>query len=88
VFKTIKVALCVAVLMGTASAGFAYDRHTHKGQVRAAQKSGRLSSFAQIPAGGQGHCWIPARAEWDGDNDDRGLGYWGSCGDKRAVPSR
>jgi hypothetical protein len=86
VFKTIKTTLCVAVLMSAASAGFAYDRHMQKEQVRAAQKNGRLSSFAEVPAGRQGSCWIPARSEWDAD--DQGLGYWGSCSNKRAVPSR
>jgi hypothetical protein len=72
--------------MGAASTGFAYDRHMHKNHVTAAQKDGRLSSFAQVPAGTLGNCWIPARSEWNAD--DRGLGYWGSCSDKRAVPSR
>jgi hypothetical protein len=86
VFRTIKVTLCVAILIGAASTGFAYDRHMHKNQIMAAQKNGWLSSFAQVPAGAQGNCWIPARSEWDAD--DRGLGYWGSCSDKRAVPSR
>jgi hypothetical protein len=89
VFNKTKIAMCVAILIGTASAGLAKDQYTQKDQVRASQKSDRSYSFAQAPGKRQGKCWVPTPDDsGDYGADSRGLGYWGSCSEKGAVPSR
>jgi hypothetical protein len=89
VFNKTKIAISVAILIGTASAGFAKDQYTQKDQVRASQKSDQFYSFAQTPGKRQGNCWVPARDDSDEYGaDTRGLGYWGSCSEKGAVPTK
>jgi hypothetical protein len=88
-FNKTKIATCVAIFIGATSAGFAKDQYTHRDPVRAAQKSDQSYSFAQAPGQRRGNCWVPTRD--DGDEygaDTRGLGYWGSCSEKGAVPSK
>ena len=84
-----KIAICVAIAVSAASAGFAKDQNSRRDQVRAAQKTDQLRSFGQANGRGQGNCWVPTRDQNDeSDADTRGLGYWGSCSEKGAVPSK
>ena len=47
-------------------------------------------SFGQARVVGQGMCWVPSRDQNDDEYgaDTRGLGYWGSCREKGAVPTK
>jgi hypothetical protein len=88
VFNKAKIAICVAIVVGAASAGFAKDQDTRKAHA-AAPKADQSYSLAQSPYRKPGSCWVPMPDENDeGYADSRGLGYWGSCSEKGAVPSR
>jgi hypothetical protein len=91
-FTKSKTALFLVLITATASTAMAAPKHAVRQQAATAHSA----AARQVPARaflsfgsaqtGQGSCWIPARSEWDAD--DRGLGYWGSCSDKRAVPTK
>ena len=87
-FTKTKIAICVVIIAGTASAAFAMDQNAQRARAEAAtQADGPLHSFGQEQIRGQGRCWVAARDQ-DGEysGDSRGLGYWGSCSEKGAVP--
>jgi hypothetical protein len=53
------------------------------------QNSNAFSAFAQGAGRTQGNCWVPTRDISDEYGaDTRGLGHWGSCGERGAVPTR
>ena len=91
-FTKSKTALFLVLSVATASAAMAAPKHAVRQQAAtahpAAARQVPARAFLSFGSAGnaQGSCWIPARSEWDAD--DRGLGYWGSCSDKRAVPTK
>ena len=91
-FTKSKTALFLVLSVATASAAMAAPKHAVRQQAAtahpAAARQVPARAFLSFGSAGnaQGNCWIPARSEWDAD--DRGLGYWGSCSDKRAVPTK
>jgi hypothetical protein len=88
VFKLTKTAMCIGIMAAVASvaaAGPAASKRHPNGM--SSRDSRALSSFGQAQALQQGRCWVPTRddtGEYGGDS--RGLGYWGSCSEKGAVP--
>jgi len=90
VFTKTKIALCVAIVVGATSTGFAKDQTARRARAEAsAQSNGWLHSRAQAPADRQGNCWVPQADQSDEYGaDTRGLGHWGSCNEKGAVRSR
>jgi hypothetical protein len=90
VFTKTKITICVAIVVGAASAGFAKDQNSRRDRAEGAvQSNGRLHSFAQGPADRQTNCWVP-EADQGGEYgaDTRGIGHWGSCREKGAVRSK
>ena len=87
-FTKTKIAICVAVLIGAASTGFAKDQDVRRARAEATTESnGPIHSFGQAQIRGQGRCWVPTRdQEGEYGGDSRGLGYWGSCNERGAVP--
>jgi hypothetical protein len=74
-----KIALCIAIALGTSSATLA-------------EGTNRQSTYAQAPSqvrqdSRANDCWIPARGGAGGWREDsRGFGYWGSCSEPHARP--
>ena len=92
-FTKTKIVICVAIVVGAASAGFAKDKNVRRDRAEfSTQQNGRLQAFGQAPGAGQaqGRCWVPTPDQNDDEYgaDTRGLGYWGSCGEKGAVRSK
>jgi hypothetical protein len=89
VFNMTKIAICVAVVVGSASAGFAKDQNARRARAEAVVETND-HSFSQARVAGQGRCWVPTRDQNDDEYgaDTRGLGYWGFCREKGAVPSK
>jgi hypothetical protein len=85
-----KIAICVAMVVGATTAGFAKDRNAPPDRAHAAANSSSRHALGQAPIVQPGKCWVPARDQSDDEYgaDTRGLGYWGSCGEKGAVPSK
>ena len=89
-FTKTKIAICVAVLVGAASTGFAKDQNARRARAEVTTESnGLIHSFGQAQIHGQGRCWVPTRDQGDEYGaDTRGVGYWGSCSEQGAVRSK
>ena len=85
-----RIAICIAMIVGVAPASFAKDQNARRDQARAsAQQSDQFHAFGQAGRGRSGQCWVPTRDDSDEYGaDTRGLGYWGSCREKGAVPTK
>ena len=87
-FTMTKIAICVALVVGSASVAFAKEPSPRRARAEAVVGT-KDHSFGRAGIVDQGRCWVPQRD--DGDEygaDTRGLGYWGSCSEKGAVPSK
>jgi hypothetical protein len=89
----ITTAISFAMLVGTVSPGFSKDQNARRDQAVAGQPADRFHPLYQsgVFASGRrsGQCWVPARDDSDDYGaDTRGLGYWGSCKEKGAVPTK
>ena len=90
------IAISIAMMVGAISPGLSKDQKARRDQSGAAlQQSDRFHSFGQSAlfgqagVGRQGKCWVPTRDDSDEYGaDTRGLGYWGSCNEKGAVPTK
>jgi hypothetical protein len=89
-FTKTKIAICLAIIVGVAPASFAKDQHSPRTRAQAAVDASGQHALAQTPVVRQGQCWVPTRDQNDDEYgaDTRGLGHWGSCGEKGAVPSK
>lgn len=84
-----KIAICIAIVVGAASTSFAKDQNARRDRAEAVVETNG-HSFGQARVVGQGRCWVPTRDQNDDEYgaDTRGLGYWGSCREKGAVPTK
>jgi hypothetical protein len=75
-----KIALCIAIVLGSTSATLAQSANRQPTTYARAPSQARQGSHA-------GDCWVPARGGaglWR--EDSRGFGYWGSCSEPHARP--
>ena len=87
-----KIALCVAIALGTPSAAMAKsNHHKHRQSAAVVEMADGTSAYGQGLSrfSHAGSCWVPAR---DSDpaygEDPRGFGYWGSCSARGARPMK
>jgi len=90
------IAISIAMIVSAISPSFPKGQKVRRDQSAAAvqqsdrfRSSGQTDLFRQGGVGRQGKCWVPTRDDSDEYGaDTRGLGYWGSCKEKGAVPTK
>ena len=88
-FTKTKIAIFLALIVSTAPAAFAKPHNPRQDRAEVTGISSDQQSFAKMQFAGRGRCWVPERDMGDeSGSDTRGLGYWGSCNEKQAVPMR
>jgi hypothetical protein len=88
--KTTRVAISLALVISAAPAALAKNHNPRQDRAEVTGTwTNRYQSFATAKFAGRGQCWVPERDMGDEfDSDTRGLGHWGSCNEKGAVPMK
>ena len=87
-FTLAKTAMCVAIAVGVASAIGSAAVASKREQAGVTFRSDQhVYPFGRAPIRQRSACWVPTRDDsGEYGADTRGLGYWGSCSEKGAVP--